>query len=273
MSRQAARVLITGASAGIGLALAKAWAERGAHLVLSARNPEGLATAVDAVHDHARQHGHTLRVEGVPGDVQEPESREALVARADELMGGLDVLVNNAGRGYYGKVDEVDVDELRALFELNVLAPLALTQRALPLLRASRGKVVMISSVAGVAAGPGMGAYAASKFALEALSTSLRAELAGDGVGVLVVRPGPVATAFREHASAVAGAARPVDGVAEDGRDTRQTAEDVACKVLRALDHGRDVLETSAYARGVGLVARAMPPVFRLATRWMAKRG
>lgn len=253
--------MITGASAGIGLALASAWAARGAQLVLNARDPAKLE-AVRAGLSLPRR-----SVELVAGDVTDAAVQEALVERARTAFGRLDVLVNNAGRGYYARVEDVAPSELEKLFALNVMAPLALTQRALPALLAARGTVVMISSVAGVAAAPGMGAYAASKFALEALSTSLRAELAARGVRVLVVRPGPVATGFREHALSSGEA-----GLHTPAKDERQRPEIVARQVMAAVDARRDVVETSLYVRGVSFAARALPLAFRLATKHMAKK-
>ena len=180
----------------------------------------------------------------------------------------LDVLVNNAGRGYYARVSEIDATELARLFALNVLAPLALTQHALPALTAAAGTVVMISSVAGVAAAPTMGAYAASKFALEALAMSLRAEVAASGVRVLVVRPGPVATEFRDHAVATAAESLKSPPAASEDR---QPAHEVAAQVVRGVQRGRAVVETSLYVRAVSLAARALPPLFRFATQRLAR--
>lgn len=208
-----------------------------------------------------------LQVELVVGDVVSNDVQHELVARARSRFGRLDVLVNNAGRGYYARVEEVDVAELAKLFALNVLAPVGLTQRALPALAATRGTVVMVSSVAGVAAAPAMGAYAASKFALEALSTALRAEVAARGVRVLVVRPGPVATSFRDHA--VAGGA---DALRTPEKDDRQPPAAVARQIVAAVTAGRSVVETSLYVRGVSFASRALPPVFRFVTKRMASR-
>jgi short-subunit dehydrogenase len=207
-----------------------------------------------------------LQIELVAGDVADDAVQQELVERALSRFGRLDVLVNNAGRGYYARFEDIDVAELTKLFALNVLAPLGLTQRALPALVASRGTVVMISSVAGVAVAPGMGAYAASKFALEALAAALRAEVATRGVRVVVVRPGPVATGFRDHA--VSGGA---DALQTPTKDDRQKPANVARQVLAAVYARRDVVETSLYVRGVSFASRALPPVFRFVTKRMTK--
>src|SRR6185295_19245431 len=147
--------------------------------------------------------------------------REELVARAAET-GSLDVLVNNACRGFLAHALKIDIAQMRELFELNVFAPLRLTQIAAPHLERSRGTVVMMSSIAGVVAAPRYGAYAASKFALEALSMSMRSELAATGVRIVVIRPGPVKTPFR------ANAVRAPGETGYDAPDPKgQTAEEI----------------------------------------------
>jgi short-subunit dehydrogenase len=162
-------VVVTGASGGIGEALGRAWGRRGATVVLSARDEAGLANAAREV-ETAGGRAVVHRA-----DVTREEDRVSLVARA-KAEGGIDVLVNNAGRGFYGSVAAIEPAQLEALFAVNVIAPLRLSQLALDPLTRTGGTIVMISSVAGVVASPRMGAYAASKFALEALSMSLRAE-------------------------------------------------------------------------------------------------
>lgn len=260
-------MVITGASAGIGFEVARAYAERGAALVLNARDADKLVEARDTL--LASDPARAERIELVAGDITDESVQSALIERAQARFGRLDVLVNNAGRGYYARFADIAAPELRALFELNVVAPLALTQRALPALAESRGTVVMVSSVAGIAAAPAMGAYAASKFALEALSGSLRAELAAQHVAVVVVRPGPVATGFREHAASSSAA----DALqTPTGDDDRQSPRDVARQLVRAVARRQAVVETSLYVRGASVLARTMPRVLRFVTKRMARR-
>lgn len=251
-------VVITGASMGIGRELALAWAGRGARLVLSARS-------VVALHDVAAE-CERLGAQAaivVPGDVTDAAYRRELVERA----GDIDVLVNNAGRGFYGVVAKIDLDEMRALFELNVFAPLHLVQLALPALRRSKGTICMLSSIAGVVAAPRYGAYAASKFALEALAMSMRSELADAGIKVVVIRPGPVHTPFRANAARVPGE------VGYDAPDPKaQSARAVAERTIRAVERGQAVLETSAFVRGASTAMRLVPPAVRFALRRMASR-
>jgi short-subunit dehydrogenase len=188
------------------------------------------------------------------------------VARDDS--GRIDVFVNNAGRGYYGGLGTVDVDEVSALFALNVLAPLRLAQLAIDPLGRAGGTLVMVSSVAGVLASPHMGAYAASKFALEAITAALRAELFGTGIRVLVVRPGPVDTPFRARALTSEGPA----GVRPRGIAV-QTAEDVASQIVRGVETGRSVIETTPFVRAASWVARVTPALMNWVAAAMYARG
>jgi len=258
--RAARRVVITGASSGIGRALAIAWGARGASVLLAARD----GRALDGVAGEVRAAGGEAFAE--PCDVTREEDRARLVDRARAEMHGVDVLVNNAGRGCYGEVKDLDLAEVEALFALNVFAPLRLTQLALPLLAAGAGTVVMVSSIAGVVAAPKMGAYAATKFALEALSASLRAEVAGAEVRVLVVRPGPVDTPFRANAFVRNAEA----GVRPRGARA-QTPEQIAERTIRAVEARRAVIETSAFVRVASFASRVTPPVFRKVAARMAR--
>jgi short-subunit dehydrogenase len=254
-------VIVTGASRGIGRALALAWAKRGATLALSARSAQdlrGVAREVEAL-------GGRAIVEA--GDVTDEGHRERLVERAAQESGGIDVLVNNAGRGFYVRALEIELDPLRELFELNVFAPLRLSQLAAPHVERARGTIVMLSSIAGVVAAPKYAAYAASKFALEALSMSMRAELAPRGIRVVVVRPGPVATPFRTHATKAAG-----DTEYTEPAKNAQSPDAVAEQTLRAVERGRAVVETSSFVRATSAAARVAPAAFRVIMKRMARR-
>lgn len=254
-------VVITGASMGIGRALALAWAARGATLVLSARGRD----ALEAVAGEVEAAGGRAIAEA--GDATDEAHRRRIIERAATEGGSVDVLVNNAGRGFYAPSLDIDVEQMRRLFELNVFAPLRLVQLAAPYLERSRGTVVMMSSVAGVVAAPRYGAYAASKFALEAVSMSMRSELAEKGVRVIVIRPGPVRTPFRANAIRAKGV------VGYDAPDPRsQSAEDVAELTLRAVDRARPIVETSTYVRLASAMARFAPAALRLALRRIASR-
>jgi short-subunit dehydrogenase len=254
-------VIVTGASSGIGRALALAWGQRGADVVLSGRNEADLEDVADAV----RSRGGRAFVH--VGDVTVEGDRVALIEAASLSTGRLDVLVNCAGQGYYGSVAGIDPDELLALFALNVVAPLRLAQLAIDPLTRTSGCIVMLSSVAGIVAAPRLGAYAASKFALEAVSMALRAELGGTGVRVLVVRPGPVDTPFRVHAITTDGLA----GVRPRAAGV-QSAEEVAEQTLAGVASGRAVVETTGFVRLASAAARFTPGVLRWVTTVMASR-
>ncbi len=256
-------VIVTGASSGIGRSLALAWARRGASVVLTARDEEGLASVA---RDVSARGGHAIVV---AADVTREIHRVRIVERAFAEFGRIDVLVNNAGRGFYAPVEKIAPDDLAQLFELNVFAPLRLSQVALPELEKSRGTIVMMSSIAGVVSVPRMGAYAASKFALEALAMALRAEIAARGIKVVVIRPGPVDTPFRANAVNVDNN----PGVRPGSGRSKQTADLVAEKTVRAVEKSRAVVETSTYVQFASFMARTLPGPFRIISKQMAKRA
>jgi NAD(P)-dependent dehydrogenase (short-subunit alcohol dehydrogenase family) len=167
--------LITGASRGLGRALARRLAIEGWDLVIDARGGRALRTTAEAL----RQDAPTSSVRAVVGDVADPEHRDVLVAAAEEL-GGLDLLVNNAsvlGPSPQPRLTDYPLDVLEHVYRVNVIAPLALVQRALPLLLASNGAIVDVTSDAAVEAYEGWGGYGSSKAALDQLGNVLAAEL------------------------------------------------------------------------------------------------
>ena len=180
-------VLITGCGSGIGLATAIE-AARAGHVVYAGVRDPASAPAV------ARAAGE-LPIVPLPLDVRHPEERAAAVAQVVRERGRLDVLVNNAGVALGGFLEQLDEDELRHVFDVNVFGAWGMTRAALPHLRASPGSlVVFISSMAGRSAMPGLGAYAASKFALEAMGEAFRHELGLFGIRVALVEPGAYRT-------------------------------------------------------------------------------
>ncbi|MGD0242370.1 MAG: SDR family NAD(P)-dependent oxidoreductase [Streptosporangiaceae bacterium] len=194
--------LITGASRGLGLALAAGLARAGFDLIIDARDGAVLDAAAGALRaaDPAAQRPGSTAVTAVAGDVTDPEHRAALAAAA-AAAGRLDLLVNNAGTlgaSPLPALADYPVDELRAAFEANVIAPVALTQLALPLLRASGGAVLNITSDAAVEAYTGWGGYGAAKAALEQASNVLAAEELA--VRVWWVDPGDLRTDMHQLA-------------------------------------------------------------------------
>jgi NAD(P)-dependent dehydrogenase (short-subunit alcohol dehydrogenase family) len=192
--------LITGTSSGFGRQIAQAALARGDRVVATARRPETLADLVAAAPE---------RVHPVALDVTRADQIDAAVRAALERFGGIDVLVNNAGHGSVGAVEEIDLADLRALMDTMFFGPVALTQAVLPHMRERRsGAIVQMSSMGGQLSPPGFGAYCSAKFALEALSESLATEVEPYGIRVLIVEPGAFRTEFgggRMHRSRDSG--------------------------------------------------------------------
>ena len=182
--------VITGASSGIGEAAALELARRGASVVAAARSVEKLEALV------GRAAGG--RVLAVQADVSDRSSVEAMVGRALQEFGRLDVLVNNAGLGLSGRVSELRAEDLRYVFEVNTIGPLNCAQAALPHMGPG-GRIINVSSVVGKRAIPKVGGYCSTKFALNALSDSLRVEVADRGISVTSVYPGTTKTSFRDN--------------------------------------------------------------------------
>lgn len=202
MRIRGARVVLTGASSGIGRLAALRLARAGAEVWAVARNEERLAALA------AERPG----IVAFPADVSVEADRAALVAAAAG-HGPIDALVNNAGLGWSGLVADMDAADVRLLFEVNVLGLIDLTQRVLAgMLARRRGHVVNVASVAGWVAAPPLTVYSATKFAVIGFSEGLRRELQGRGVTVGVVSPGPLGTEFLPRAQGIAtGRGTPLD--------------------------------------------------------------
>jgi NAD(P)-dependent dehydrogenase (short-subunit alcohol dehydrogenase family) len=180
--------LITGASSGFGRALAVGAAQAGHRVAATARR----ADALDAL-----TADHPGRIVPITSDVTDTGAAPAVVAPVMEQLGRVDVLVDNAGRGQVGAVEDTTDAELRDLFDLRLFGPAALTRAVLPhMRRQGSGTVVQMSSFGGQVAYPGFGASCATTSALEGLSEALAAEVAPHGIRVLIVEPGAFRTAF-----------------------------------------------------------------------------
>ncbi len=174
---------ITGSSSGFGRALVEAIRARGERVVATARRPEALA-------DLAADDVLTLAL-----DVTREEQIEPALDAAVDRFGRIDVLVNNAGAGFIGALEEMSLRELRDALEVMFVGPAALTRAVIPRMRAQgSGAIVQISSMGGQVTGPGGSAYSAAKFALEALSEAVAGEVADFGIHVLIVEPGSFRT-------------------------------------------------------------------------------
>ena len=202
--------IVTGASAGIGMATARALAAHGARLVLAARR-------ADRLHQLAGElAAHQAETLVIPTDLSDRRQIEALVEGALGRFGRLDILINNAGLGLQGDVAELSERPLRYLLDVNLYGPLFAMQAAVPIMRQQgTGAVVNITSILAKVPLPSLGmtggsaGYAASKAALHALSLAARVELAGDGIRVITVLPGVTRSEFNEQFLLSSGAERP----------------------------------------------------------------
>lgn len=229
--------LITGCSTGLGSNLAQAVLARGDNLVATARN-------VASLEGLAAHYGSTVRTAAL--DVTRPGDAAAAVALAEDAFGRLDVLVNNAGRGFIGAIEEGTPDEYRPLFETNVFGLIETTRAALPVLRRTGGgRIVNLSSTAGIAGRAGTGYYCASKFAVEGLSEALAQEVAPFGIAVIIVEPGPFRTDFLGRSINAARAVLPAytatAGTMRTYRDSNDGQQDgdpakAVAVILKAVD-------------------------------------
>ncbi|MGM0659227.1 MAG: SDR family NAD(P)-dependent oxidoreductase [Pseudomonadota bacterium] len=183
-------IVLTGASMGVGAATARAFADRGANLVLIARGQEKL----DAL---AGELDIGDRAMVAPLDVTDIDGFGKLLARADERFGSVDVLVNNAGFHARGAVDWISAEDIGRMVDVNLKAPLMATRLALPYLRQSkRPAVINVASLAGRTPVPGSATYSATKFGLRAFGLALAEELRSAGIKIASVSPGPIDTGF-----------------------------------------------------------------------------
>ena len=184
---------ITGASRGFGLEIARRALAEGNAVVGTARNPQAVRDALAGAGD---------RVLALPLDITDEQQVRQAVAAAVERFGRIDVLVNNAGRGLLGAVEEISADEARAIFETNVFGLLSVLRGVLPVMREQRaGRIFNISSIGGFTAAMGWGIYSGTKFAIEGITESLRGEVAPLGIAVTVVEPGYFRTDFLDSSS------------------------------------------------------------------------
>lgn len=260
-------VILTGASTGIGRAVAEQLAKDGANLVLAARNAEALE---DAAADCRLAGGSAL---AVPTDITDPAACQRLIAQAASTFGGVDALVCNAGRSMWTRFEEItDLSVFETLMRVNYLGAVYCTHFALPHLKKSKGLIVAVSSLAGKTGVPTRTGYAASKHAIQGFFDSLRIELQDTGVDVLIVAPGFVATNIRKNALGPHG-----QPLAENPRDeTKETmpVEECARRIAGAMrERKREVIMTAKGQAGQWLKLIAPTLVDRIASRTMRERN
>jgi short-subunit dehydrogenase len=250
---QGKTILITGASDGIGRALALELARDAPNLALAARSEEGLAKV-----------GAECRALGAKAftattDVADPGACRAFVEQSREYFGGIDVLVNNAGMTLWTRFDEVkDFAAFHRIMDVNYFGTLYTTAAALPYLKQSRGLIVGVSSVAGLTGVPERTGYAASKHAMIGFLDSLRIELRGTGVDVTVVAPDFVVSQI--HRRAIGADGLPIGKSPLDERRV-MTAETCARLIRRAMQKRQRLLITSTRGRSARLMKLVIPGV------------
>lgn len=239
------RWLITGSSRGLGRALAQAVLEAGHQLVATARDPAQLRDLQD-------RHGDAMRT--VALDVTDPDAAAAAVRTAVDAFGGLDVLVNNAGYGNVGSVEDTSLDDFRGQIETNLFGTIIMTRAAIPVMREQRsGHIIQFSSVGGRIGAPGRAAYSAAKWGVEGFSESLALEMACIGVHVTIIEPGGFRTDF-------AGASTQL----REGRHEYDAVVGATARMQRAYD-GRQPGDPARAAQVVLAVAAMQAPPLRLA--------
>ena len=244
--------LITGASAGLGLAIAKAFSQRGAKVVITARSEEPLQRAAEKL---------AANVEPIAADVTRQEDVLRLRDAVAERFGGLDLLCNCAGQSARGKVLDTTVEDFQQLLEVNFLAAVRTTGCFAPLLLERKGHVVNVSSLAGKVAPRFMGGYPASKFALAAYSQQLRLELGPQGLHGLLVCPGPIlredpTPRYAEQSSDLPAAAQqPAAGAKLRGIDPAWLAE----RIVAACDRRQPELVVPWKVRLLAAISQLSP--------------
>ena len=241
------RILLTGASSGIGKALAAELAQADANLVLASRSAEKLEEVARSLRTQAGT------IVTVPADIKFREDRERLVHTAVERLGGLDVLINNAGIASWGHFADSDESILREIMEVNFFAAAELIRLAIPhLADGNEAAIVNVASMCGRQGMPAWPEYSASKYALCGLSEALRGEMARFGIDVVLIVPGLTRTDLRAHMLRNEGRAR-IDF------DSGMPAEYVARRIVAALRTGRRETVIGADAKWMLRMQRWLP--------------
>ncbi len=256
---QGQSVFITGASAGIGAALAEAFAQQGARVALAARRMEKIESLARRIESAG---GKSL---AVACDVTSRASLDAAVKTVVEAFGGIDVVVANAGFGVSGPFEKLQTGDYRRQFDTNFFGVLDTIYAVLPHLAVSKGRLGIVSSVMGRMASPSASAYCSSKFALCGLAESLYYELAERGISVTCIEPGLVATEFRK-----------VDNEGNFHADAPDPApnwlaispQQAAKTILHGLEKRRFEVVVSGHGKLLLLFSRHLPWLFRAVLRW-----
>lgn len=262
MSLEGKRILITGASSGIGRALAFEFGRRGAMLALAARNVGRLHQVADQIGGPTSP-ASTLLIVGC--DVTRDDQVRDMVKDCMRRFGGVDILVNSAGTGVYGAILRTSLGDFREVMEVNMFGALRCILEVVPSMKRQRkGHIVNILSMAALHGVPFLAAYSASKAALLAACQSLQAELAGDGISILNVHPNYTETDFFRNEKKVGGARRPSGPFASPAA--------VARAVANGVESGKDHLVLSAEGKALRFFDWAFPGLVENAMARIARR-
>ena len=248
MKWQGSVAVVTGASRGIGEAVVRAAAARGAQVGLISRSQDELRALLDEIGGHGAI---------APADVADRAQIENAITKLEADLGRIDILVNNAGIGAFGPVADTDVETFERLMRVNYLGTVYATKAVLPgMLARGRGHIVNISSIAGRIGAPLEAAYSASKFAVSGLSEALAIEVANRGIGVSTVNPGPVKTEF------FAARGHPYE------RKTPKpvSAERVARDVIAVVERNKLEMFVPRWLRQAAVSRVLFPPLFKVGT-------
>lgn len=248
--------LITGAASGIGAALARGLAAKGCHLGLADINADALEPL------RKELHAPDLRISTHYCDIAAPEAADALVTEVIDAHGSLSLLFNNAGVALGGAFQQVGAQDFDWLMQVNFAGPVRLTRAALPHLQAApEAGIVNVSSVFGLVAPPGQSAYSASKFAIRGFTESLRHELKGTSVSVLLVHPGGIKTAIAQNAKLPddADPAEVAEKLAQMEKTLKMAPERAAQIILQALQKQQGRVLVGADAKVLALIQRFRP--------------
>lgn len=250
MSFKSKTVVITGASSGIGRALAYEFSAEGANVVLGARQESELKVVADDIASKGGQAAY------IATDVTREEDCKALIAKAVEVFGGVDVLICNAGISMRALFDDVDLSVLHRLMDVNFWGTVYCTKYALPYIQQSRGSIVGVSSVAGIHGLPARTGYSASKYAMTGFLDTIRVENLKKGVHVMVACPGFTASNVRFSALTADGSEQ---GATPRNEGKMMTAEEVARRIRKGVARRRRLLLMESEGRLTHFIKKFAP--------------
>jgi len=221
---------VTGASAGIGLATAKLLGNHGGKIALAARSKDKLETISKELKDSFV----------IPTDMSDTESIDTMITEVKKHYGRIDILINNAGQGMYGAIENVNIADYKKIIDLNIIGPLEAMQKVIPIMREQKGGMILnVSSMVSKAYYPYLGAYASTKYALNAVSLTARTELEKDNIIVNVMLPGLTETDFGKNSIKSDTVAKTMSSRSREGMPTADSAEYVAERILVAIKTGK----------------------------------